>query len=78
MKTVVLLCAVAALLAVPAVAAPVTPSCKEAASQQSKPPVRKPSEPRKRAPSPSVGKGCVGCIVPFDGISSLTAVRSLG
>lgn len=61
----------------PASATTVTPGCKDAAVEQTKSPARKPSDPRKRTSSTSLGKGCIGCIVPLDGISSTMAVRTL-
>jgi hypothetical protein len=36
---------------------------------------RKPaSQPEKKRPSTTLGQGCIGCIVPLDGISSTMAI----
>jgi hypothetical protein len=78
MRSTSILIAIALFGTTPALAVPVAQGCKEAAAPQAKAPVRKPVEPRKRASSPSVVRGCVGCIVPLDGISSTMAVHSLG
>jgi hypothetical protein len=78
MKKAGILIAVALFGTSPAAAVPVAQGCKESAAPLAKAPTRKPVETRKRAPSPSVVRGCVGCIVPLDGISSTMAVRSLG
>lgn len=68
------------LPAAPALASNAGHSIKEATVQQGKPPARKAPESRdrKRLPSSAVGRGCLGCILPLDGIASTMAVRSAG
>ena len=52
--------------------------CQATAATPPKTRDRKPGESRdkKRPASPSLGQGCIGCIVPLDGISSTMALRA--
>ena len=62
-----------------ALAAPLTDNgCQAANPAPPKAKERKPAENRdkKRSPSGSLGRGCLGCIVPLDGMSSTMAVGS--
>jgi hypothetical protein len=63
----------------PATAAPAQNSgCHATTATPPKAKDRKPGESRdkKRPASPSLGQGCIGCIVPLDGISSTMALRT--
>jgi hypothetical protein len=77
MKLLLALCIIAVAATSPSAFASSTAGCRETAAQQAKPPVRKPPETRERKRTSSVGRGCVGCIMPLDGIASTMAVRSL-
>jgi hypothetical protein len=77
MKALIALCACVLATASPSAMASSSSGCRETAAQQAKPPVRKAPETRERKRPSSVGRGCVGCIMPLDGIASTMAVRSL-
>jgi hypothetical protein len=64
---------VATATSAPAIAA--VAGCQSATSTKAKD--RKPGDGRdkKRPASQSLGQGCIGCIVPLDGISSTMALR---
>ncbi len=67
------------LVSSPAAAVTIQPAAKDTSVVQNKNPVRKAPETRERKrPSSSVGRGCVGCIHPLDGIAATMAVRSQG
>lgn len=76
MKRYVVLPLLTMAIAVP-VSANTAPATVEAQAPSMKQPIRKGNDTRerKRVPSTSVGRGCMGCIVPLDGIAATMAVR---
>ncbi len=79
MKRLLILLPLGLVVGSPAAAVTIQPAAKDTAVVQNKSPVRKAPEMRERKrPSSSVGRGCVGCIHPLDGIAATMAVRSQG
>jgi hypothetical protein len=82
MKASVALVAMLALCfvgAVPlAIAAPSAPPAAGQPAPKAKEPAPATRPAKKRPPSSSVGQGCLGCISPLDGLSSIMAVPPRG